>query len=186
VADGGDERGGADQVHAGDGHQSADLRPGERLLGDQLLHGGDLGVEEFDVTHRGVDGLALLGRQLEAREPLSALDAEQIRARRLRLQPSLQCGVDLVLAPGPRPHQLLATSEPPTKDPAALIGHPHRLKLTLPQQARQRARVELVRLRACARDPSVIRRDHNHPVDMRLEDPRDLPATAGDLQRHPV
>ncbi len=33
----------------------------ERLLGDQLLHRRDLGVEELDVAHDGVDRFALLG-----------------------------------------------------------------------------------------------------------------------------
>ena len=49
------------------------------------------------MTDPGVDGLALLERQLERREPPSALDAEQIRARRLALQTALQDRVDLVL-----------------------------------------------------------------------------------------
>jgi hypothetical protein len=44
VADGRDERRGADQIDARDGHQPADLRPRERLLGDQPLDGGDLAV----------------------------------------------------------------------------------------------------------------------------------------------
>jgi hypothetical protein len=35
--DRGDERGGADEIDAGDGHEPADLRPGQRLLGDQTL-----------------------------------------------------------------------------------------------------------------------------------------------------
>src|SRR5207248_5401788 len=65
IADGGDERRGADQVHARDGHQPADLRPGQRLLGDQLLDRRDLSVEELDLADPGVDGLALLERQLQ-------------------------------------------------------------------------------------------------------------------------
>ena len=51
----------------GDGHQPADLRPLERLLGDQPLDRGDLGVEELDLADPGVDGLALLDGQLERR-----------------------------------------------------------------------------------------------------------------------
>ena len=68
--------------------------------------------------------------------------------------------------------------EAAAQDPAALIGHPHRLKLALPQQARQRARVELVGLRPGAADAGVVRADHDHPVHVRLEDPRDLPTAA--------
>jgi hypothetical protein len=59
VADGGDERRGADQVDPGDGHQPADLRPLERLLGDQPLDRDDLRIEELDLADPGVDGLAL-------------------------------------------------------------------------------------------------------------------------------
>jgi hypothetical protein len=36
------------------------------------------------------------------------------------------------------------------------------------------------------RDAGVVRADHHHSVDVRLEDPRDLPATARHLQRHPI
>ena len=96
-----------------------------------------------DLAQPGVDRLALLDRQLQAGQPLAALDAEQIRARRLALQPALQHRVDLVLGARARVHELLAAGEPAAQHPAALIGHPHRLKLPLPQQARQRPRVEL-------------------------------------------
>jgi len=51
------------------------------------------------VTDAGVDGLALLDRELEVGQPPAALDAEQSRAGRLALQPALQDGVDLVLGP---------------------------------------------------------------------------------------
>ena len=118
---------------------------------------GDLSVEELDVTDTGVDRLALLQRQLQSREPLTALDPEQVRARRLALKPPLQHRVDLILRAGTGAHQLLAASQPAAQDPAALIRHPHRLKLTLPQQAGQRPSVQLVGLRSRAGDPSVVR-----------------------------
>ena len=124
--------------------------------------------------------------QLEAGQPPAALDAEQVRARRLALQAALQHRVDLVLRARARVHQLLAPRQPATQHAAALIRHPHRLQLARPQQPRQRARVQPVGLRARLRDPGVIRADHHHPIDMRLEDPRDLPAAAGHLQRHPI
>src|SRR5947209_10295520 len=111
--------------------------------------------EKIDVTDTRVDGLALLQRQLQAREPLTALDAEQIRARRLALQAALQHGVDLVLGARARPHELFAAREATAQDPAALVGHPHRLKLALPQQAGQLAGVELVSLGPGAADPGV-------------------------------
>ena len=125
-------------------------------------------------------------RQLQAGQPLAALDAEQVRARRPALQAALQHRVDLVLRARARVHELLAPREPTAQHAAALIGHPHRLQLARPQQPRQRARVEPVGLRARPRDPGVVRADHDHPVDVRLEDPRDLPAAARHLQRHPI
>ncbi|MDQ6803370.1 MAG: hypothetical protein M3065_00030, partial [Actinomycetota bacterium] len=51
------------------------------------LDRGDLRVEELDVTNTGVNGLPLLQRQLQAGQPLAAPDPEQVRARRLALQP---------------------------------------------------------------------------------------------------
>jgi hypothetical protein len=84
--------------------------------------------------------------------------------------------VDLILRASPGVHQLLAARKPAAEDPAALIGHPHRLKLTAPQQARQRPGVQLVRLRPRARDPRVIRTHNGDAVDVRLEDPAHPPS----------
>jgi hypothetical protein len=142
---------------AGDGHQPADLRPGQRLLGDHPIDRSQLVIEELDVPDPGVDRLALLKRQLEASQPLATPDPEQVRARRLLLQPPLQRRIDLVLGTSPGAHQLLPASQPPAQDPTALIRHPHSLELPLPQKARQRPRIELVRLRPRASDPRVIR-----------------------------
>jgi hypothetical protein len=83
-------------------------------------------------------------------------------------------------------HQLLAARQPPPQHATALIRHPHRLQLARPQQPSQRARVEAVGLGPCPRDAGVVRADHDHPVNVRLEDPRDLPAAARHLQRHPI
>jgi hypothetical protein len=68
-ADGGHERGGNDHVDAGDGPQPLDLRPGQRVGGDQPLDPGDLRVEEVDLAQAGVDGLALAQRQLLVGQP---------------------------------------------------------------------------------------------------------------------
>ena len=54
------------------------LGPGQRLGGDQPLDLGDLRVEEGDLAHGGVDGLALADRQLLGGQPAAALDPEQI------------------------------------------------------------------------------------------------------------
>jgi hypothetical protein len=66
------------------------------LLSDQPLDRSNLGIQELDVPEPRVDRLAFLQRS----EPPTALDAEQIRVRRLGLEPALQRSVDLVLAPG--------------------------------------------------------------------------------------
>ena len=138
------------------------------------------------MTDPRVDRLALLERQLEPGQPLAALDPEQVRARRLALQASLQHGVDLVLRARTRVHQLFAARQSATQHAAALIRHPHRLQLARPQQPGQRPRVQPIRFRARLRNASVVRADHDHSLDVRLKDPRDLPAAARHLQRHPI
>jgi hypothetical protein len=90
VPDRGDEGRGADEVHARHGHQPPDLRPGQRLLGDQPLDRRDLRIEELDLADASVDRLALLQRQLQPGQPRAALDPEQVRARRPLLQPALK------------------------------------------------------------------------------------------------
>ena len=94
--------------------------------------------------------------------------------------------MDLVLRARARVHELLAPRQPAPQHAAALVGHPHRLQLPRPQQPRQRARVQPVSLRPRLRDAGVIRADHHDPVDVRLEDPRDLPTTASHFQRDPI
>ena len=126
------------------------------------------------------------GGRLSRAKPLAALDPEQIRAGRLALKPAHQDRVHLVLDPRARADQLLAARQPPPQHAGALVGHPHRLELAPPQQARQRAGVEPVGLGARLRDPGVVGRDHHHALDVRLEDARHLPRPARDLHRHPV
>jgi hypothetical protein len=86
----------------------------------------------------------------------------------------------------PRAHQLLTAREPAAHHPAALLGHPHRIELAGRPQLRQRARVKPVGLRPCLADPRVIRAHDDHPAQVRLEDPGDLPRAAGYLQGHPI
>jgi hypothetical protein len=94
--------------------------------------------------------------------------------------------VDLVLGARPRAQQLLAARQPATHHPAALVGHPHRVKLPGPQQARQRARIEPIGLRPRLTDPRVVGAHDDHPAHVPFEDPGDLPGAAGHLQRHPI
>ena len=65
VADGGHEGRRDDDVDAGDGHQPLDLRPGQRVGGDQLLDRGDLAC-------RGSRPGAARRRRSRARRPAAA------------------------------------------------------------------------------------------------------------------
>jgi hypothetical protein len=62
----------------GDGHQSPDFGPRQRLGGDQLVHLGDLLVEKVDLANRRVDGLALAERQLLGGQPGPAIDPKEV------------------------------------------------------------------------------------------------------------
>ena len=125
----------------------------------------------------GVDRLALLERQLEPGQPRAALDAEQVRA-------PAACPAAGASAPrGSRSWRASARAPAARAAPAggATPGCAHRA--SRPRRARpaanslrQRARVEPVGLRARLADPGVVRAHHDHPRDVRLEDPRDLPA----------
>ena len=136
--------------------------------------------------HRRVDGLALDDRQLLLGQPGAALDTEQIRRRRAVLQTAHQRRVDLVLRARPGPHELLAARQPPAHRADPLVGRPHRVELTGPQQLGQRTGVQPVGLRARLPDPGVRGRDDDHPRDMPLENPGDLPRVAGHLQRDEI
>ena len=94
--------------------------------------------------------------------------------------------MDLVLDTRPGGDELTATREAAPHHAGALIGHPDRVQRPGRQQLRQRERVEAVGLRARLTNPGIARRHDDHPGDMRLEDPRDLPRIAGHLQRHLV
>jgi hypothetical protein len=94
--------------------------------------------------------------------------------------------VDLVLGRRARLHQLGATREPAAQHLRALVGHPDRVELADGEQLRERAGVEPVGLRARLRDAGVTWIDHDDPAHVCLQDARDLPRVAGDLQRHLV
>jgi len=84
------------------------------------------------VAQPGVDGLPLLERELQPRQPLAALDPEQVAHRWFALQPTVQHGVDLLLCACARLDELLASREPASHHPATLVRHPHRLQLAAP------------------------------------------------------
>jgi hypothetical protein len=94
--------------------------------------------------------------------------------------------VDLVLRARACPDQLRAAREPASHRADPLVGRPHPVELARPQQLGQRPGVKAIGLGPRLPDPGVTRRDHDHARDMGLDDPRDLPRIAGDLQRDPV
>ena len=94
--------------------------------------------------------------------------------------------MNLVLRARATGDQLRPARRPPTRHPRALIRHPHTVQRPRRQQLRQRLRIQPVGLRPRLPDARVTRRDHHHARDVRLDDPRDLPRVAGDLQHHPI
>ena len=112
-------------------------------------------------------------------------DYPQVRARRLALKRSLEHGMDLVLHPcGTAPAALgapTAGAESGSAHPASTPPLAHRATATSRSCERPTGRSSRGRSRSRCR-PGY----DDHPVDMRLEEPRDLPAAARHLQRHLV
>ena len=92
----------------------------------------------------------------------------------------------LVLRARASPNQLAAPREPPPQRPRLLVRHPEPVERPGREQLRERAGVEPVGLRARLPDPRVARMHDQHPADVRLQDPRDLPRVAGHLKHHPI
>ena len=91
----------------------------------------------------------------------------------------------LVLRARALPDQLRPGGDPAAQDPRLLIRQPDRGQKAAGEQLRERARVDLVRLRARTRDPlDRLRIRQHHPAHVRLEDPRDPERVAGRLQRN--
>ena len=91
----------------------------------------------------------------------------------------------LVLRACALPDQLRPRRDPAAQDPRLLVRQPDRRQEAAGEQLRQRARVDLVRLRARPSDPlDHLRVGEHHPADVRLDDPRDPQRVAGRLQRN--
>jgi hypothetical protein len=103
---------------------------------------------EGDLAQAGRDRLLLVGRQLLRGQPAPPADAEEIAHRRLALQVADQPRVHLILGPGALPHQLRPRRDPPAQDPRLLVRQPDRRQEAAGEQLRERARVNLVGLRA--------------------------------------
>jgi hypothetical protein len=164
--------------------QPPHLRRGEHLLSERPLEQRDLAVQELDLAQAGRDRLLLIGRQNLGGEPAPPAGTEEVAHRRLALQVADQRRVHLVLRAGALPDQLRPRRDPAAQDPRLLVRQPDRRQEAAGEQLRERARVDLVRLRARTSDPlDRLRVGEHHPADVRLDDPRDPERVAGRLQR---
>ena len=80
----GDQRGGGDDVDAGDRHQPAHVLVAQRVLGDDLVDLRELAAEEVQLAQAAVDVQALIDGQLPGGDPRAALLAERVASQLLR------------------------------------------------------------------------------------------------------
>jgi hypothetical protein len=86
----------------------------------------------------------LVRRQLLLGQPASSLDPEQVTGRTPHHQIAMQDRVDLVLQPGPLPHDLRAAQHLATQRAGRRIRQPHRRQEIRGQQASQDLGIDLV------------------------------------------
>ena len=147
----------------------------------------DLAVEEPDLAQAGRERLLLIGRQGLRGQPAPSAGAEEVAHRRLAFQVADQCRLQLVLGAGALSDQLRSRRDPAAQDPRLLVRQPDRGQKAAGEQLRERARVDLVRLRARLGDPLDRLRVREHdPTHLRLDDSRDPERVAGRLQRNLV
>jgi len=94
--------------------------------------------------------------------------------------------VHLVLLARALPDQLCAAGDTAPEHPRWLVDDPHLGQEAAGEQLRQRARVDLVRLRRLRYALDRLRVGQQDAIDVRLDDPRDREPVAARLQRHPV
>ena len=131
----------------------------------------DLVVEEVDLAQAAVDGLALVGRQLERRQPLAPALAEHIADGRAAFEVAGQHGVQLVLCPRPLAHQLRAAGSRRRSERVPSSGLKTAGRKPGVEQLAERPGVDLVGLHLGLGDRAHLARvgDH-HPGDVGLED----------------
>jgi hypothetical protein len=155
-----------------------------RLLGfcGWPLHLGELAVEESDLAHRRVDGVALGARQLLLGPPGQTLDAEQADASAWPFRERINTA-------GSRPppaagaDELRATREPAAHRADTLIRSTHASssppRKRCPGHRGDRSWPE-------PGGPSIAARDNDHPRNVRLDDPGYRPSVARHVQRDRV
>ena len=183
IADGGHERRGGHQAHAGHGHQSPDLLRIQGVLRDVALQRCDLLVEESDLAYDPVDGLTFIVWQLEAGEPHKAALAERVSHRRATLEVAHQNRVHLVLASRPVTNELSPTREPATQRTGALVWQPAAVEQPGRQQPCEHPGVQPVGLDLRLGDRTQLLADRDdHAGDVRLDPSRDRQRVARRLQ----
>jgi hypothetical protein len=92
--------------------------------------------------------------------------------------------LDLVLQPGPLPHDVGPAGDLATKRVRLVVGQPYRGQVVGRQQPRQHCRVDLVGLDLGLGDrPGLLGVGDHHPTDMALQQPRDRVGVASRLDR---
>ena len=173
VADCGQQRRRDHHVDPRDGHQPADVGHPDRLGGDQLVDLRELVAEEVQLAQPGLEGQALVDRQLLLGQPRPSLDSERSAAGG-RPRGCDQHRGDLVLDLGARLTSC-AGARPPPQHPDAVIADPDPVESPGRQQVGQR-RASILSVFARAWRMPVSLASDDHLGDMRLQDPRDRPA----------
>ncbi|MBO4168767.1 hypothetical protein LV780_06415 [Cereibacter azotoformans] len=140
------EAGGDRHVDAGDGQQPTHLRAVQRALCDGAIELLQILAEPVEFTDMPVDGRPLVVRQRLERQPVPSVAIEQVGVRTLRDQVAVKDGMHLVLDPGEMAHDLTAPRHQAMHAFGRRIRCPDLGQEARGMQARQSARVHLVRL----------------------------------------
>ncbi len=184
VADRRQQRAGGHEVDTGKGQQPSQLGRSEHELGECPVDRRDLTVEELDPAQAGLDHLSLVGRQLLGGEPASTGGTEEVGRRRALLEVADQDRVHLVLLACALPHQLRAAGDPSTQDTRPLVRRPDLGQKAGREQLRERACVELVRLRRLRCTLDSLRVSEHDAAHVRLDDSGDRERVPGRLEHH--
>jgi hypothetical protein len=187
VADRGHDRQRHGGVHPWDRQQPAHLGV---LEGDPAELGVDdaqLRPVKVELAQQRPDGLLLVWGQVLGGQPRPAFVAEQVGGWAARDEVAVQDRLDLVLQPGPLPHDVGAAGDLAAQREGGLIGQPHRRQELGRQQPSQHRRLDLVGgdLRLGDR-AGLLRVGDHHPTDVAFQQPRDRVGVAGRLDRDRV
>jgi len=178
-ADRGHERRGADQVHARPPSSTAGSPASPALWPAISRSTAAISVSLNAIWRRpaSTDSRSSTAARGSANHRRPA-DAKQVSERRPFLQPALRARLSISFLFCRSCVFAISCSRRArrrTQDPAALIGHPDRVELAPPQQARRASASRACRSSRGAADAGVIRTDHDHPLHVRLGGAARLP-----------